>query len=244
MLKNTVITLFSSFAVFLFASVPTNAASVTFNPTNISMEKGATGTVDVNLDLQSDSSIGAEIYISFDKSKINFNTIVASNTVTPDIISQDLGNSSGILNIAFADAETPYTGSFKIATLNFTALNSGQTVLEVLTAGNQSSTVAEYYTSDELLTSAGSATITINTSGGSGDDDDDNDNDSSSGDDDNDDNDNDGNSNDNVFEDSGDSGSTTPTGAVPETGTSKSALFAITSFFLLGASLTLKKLFI
>lgn len=207
-----------------------DAATLTFDPTSASDVKvGDTGSVKIEVDLGSDTSLGVDALVEFDPNVIRIDSITPSATIQEVYLSnyELISNSNGTAQFSFVDSESPFTGSFVVVTLNYTAVGEGTTTLGFVTGSNFGTTsVVDYDTGGELLTSTGSSTITVTSSGGSsgGSDDDDDGDDSSSS-----------------SSGSSSSGSGTTTTQVPETGSFSMTLFVLVSGLLLAAGTFIKK---
>ena len=225
-------------ASFIFLSTGVSAATVSLSPTSLNPSKGSTGAINVTLNLGTENSYGADLYIVYDPSILEFTSIKPSNTVKSDEQINEIDAQNGVLKFSFLNLEVPYTGEINVATLNFNAKETGQSTVAVSTSGNNTTSwVADFGSGSQLLTSTVSSTVTVGSSSGSGD------NGSSSGS-----GDNGGSSSSSSSSTSGSSSSSSSSSStttpVPETGKYDTTIFAIISSLVFGAGITIKKLFV
>ena len=143
-----------------------------------------------------------------------------------------LSNSNSPTRLSFTviqEVGAYYQGAVNIATLELEALKNGTANLEFSTSDSEASTVADFDTNDEILTTKGTAQISVSSSSNSSnDDDDDNDNG------DNEDSKNSGNN-------SSSSGGSSSNSPVPSTGSEYLIYIAVFGLLFVGLSLGIRK---
>lgn len=116
--------------LFLFVS-PANAfasASLALSPSSANPNKSCGFTVDVNLDTGGQATAGTDVILKFDPSQFNVNSIDTAGKVYSDYPSHSSDNTNGTINISgLASVDTPFSGTGKFATVNFTVNPSAST---------------------------------------------------------------------------------------------------------------------
>lgn len=207
-----------------------HAASLTFSPSSFKLKSGDKKTVTVVLNTEGKKAFGAVGTIKFTDGSdvVRINNIVGTSEVGFNAIRVTDSSSSGDGRVSFTVInESYFMNAVNLATMEVEALKKGNATMEFTTSDSEPSTVADFDTSNELLTTKGKATFTIdsNSSSSSDDDDDDDDNNSSSS--------------------SSSSGSSVSTStAVPSTGSEDLTYIALFGIVLLGTSFAVKRAFV
>ncbi|HRN70474.1 MAG TPA: cohesin domain-containing protein [Candidatus Woesebacteria bacterium] len=117
-----------AFIFFLNAGV-IYAATFNFNPTSTYVRPDNTFKVDINVDAGSDQIAGTDIYISYDSSIIEVETIT-DGTYFPQV--EDVPTAGRLYISGFVNTQGDYkTGSGNIASITFKALQTGTTSLVI-----------------------------------------------------------------------------------------------------------------
>ena len=118
------------FGLLLFLTVSatsTQAASLKFDKTTVSVNTGDTFDIGVVVDAGSDSITSVDAYVLYDSSLLQANS-VASGTFFPTVLNDITSTRvyvAGLVN----DPATSKTGSGTVGTINFKALKSGTVTL-------------------------------------------------------------------------------------------------------------------
>lgn len=211
------------FLIFLvllvvYSPVKVFAAALKFDSATYSIKPGEKKQVTVVLDTEGKNVFGAvaTLKITAGSDVIKINSVTASSQVGYNEMRVTDATSSGDSRVSFTvikEVGSYFTGVSNLAVLEVEGLKSGSATLKVVTDDPEPSTVADYDTNNELLSTLGTATFnTTSSNTGSSNNDDDNDDE---------DNDNDGDNNDDSDSNSSSSNSsstTTSTTQIPETG--------------------------
>lgn len=159
--------------IALFSATPALASTLSLSPASGTFNKSCSFSLDVLLDTQGAPTDGTDAYINFDSSRFTMNSIDTANKIYPEYPGSgiDSQNPNRILISGLAAAGSPYSGSGKLAAINFTVKDTSQTGLSQVTfdfdTNNKNSTidsnVVKSGTSEETLTSVNNGSYTIGT---------------------------------------------------------------------------------
>lgn len=168
--------LFSIISVLLFGFLsvtPAYASTLSLSPATGTFNKSCAFALDVLLDTQGAPTDGTDAYLNFDSSRFTMNSIDTTGKIYPEYPGSgiDSQNPNRILISGLAAAGSPFSGSGKLATINFTVKDSAQTGVTQMTfdfdTNNKNSTidsnVVRSGTSEETLTSVNNGSYTIGT---------------------------------------------------------------------------------
>lgn len=163
-------------SVLLFGfltAAPAYASTLSLSPASGTFNKGCNFVLDVLLDTQGASTDGTDAYINFDSSRFTMVSINTTGKIYPEYPGSgiDSQNVNKILISGLATFGQPYSGSGKLATINFTVKEAAQTGLSQMTfdfdTNNKNSTidsnVVKSGDSTETLTSVNNGSYTIGT---------------------------------------------------------------------------------
>lgn len=115
--------------IFFFNAGAIYAATFNFNPTSTYVRPDNTFKVDINVDAGSDQIAGTDIYISYDASVIEVQTIT-DGTYFPQV--ENVPTEGRLYISGFVNTQGDYkTGAGNIASITFKALQAGSTSLIV-----------------------------------------------------------------------------------------------------------------
>lgn len=236
--------LFLGLSVLPFSSV--YAATIRFNATTFTIAQGEKKQVTVVLDTEGKKAFGAvaTIKITSGTDVIRINSVVPTVEIDTNEMRVTDSTSSGDNRVSFTvirEVGAYFEGVSNLAILEIEGLKNGTAKIEVVTADPEPSTVADFDTNDELLSTLGSATFNLGgtvttptptstpTSNNNNDEDDDGDNNGG------------GSSSSNNNSSGSSSGSSTPTtAAVPATGTSIYFYILLLGLTLVGTSFVIR----
>ncbi len=157
--------------ITLFSATPALASTLSLSPATGTFNKSCTFALDVLLDTQGALTDGTDAYLNFDSSRFTMNSIDTTGKIYPEYPGSgiDSQNPNRILISGLAAAGSPYSGSGKLATINFTVKDTSQTGLSQVTfdfdTNNKNSTidsnVVKNGDSSETLTSVNNGSYTI-----------------------------------------------------------------------------------
>lgn len=130
MKKNTnrIIAIAIASMLFLNASA-IYAATFTFNPTFTSVRPDNTFDVDINVDAGVDQIAGTDIYLTYDATKLEVQTVTDGNYF-PQV--EDVPATGRVYISGFVNTQGDYkTGAGTVATVTFKALEEGSTSLTI-----------------------------------------------------------------------------------------------------------------
>lgn len=127
------------------------------SPSSVSIIKGDSFTVDLDLNTQSENVIGVDLVLNYDKNFLQVNSIIPRGFLVKVIKKNDDRNGT-ISIILTADSGSYVNGSGTLASINFTALSSGKTTLD-FDSSSQVSTIGNVI---NILSSSIGTTININ----------------------------------------------------------------------------------
>ena len=159
---------------FLVVS-PALASTLSLSPTSGTFNKNCAFSLDVLLDTQGVGTDGADAYLNFDSSRFSMISIDTSGKVYTEYPGSgiDPNNANRILISGLAPFGKPYTGSGKLATINFTVKDGAQTGATQMTfdfdINNKNSTtdsnVVQTGTSSETLSSVNNGNYIVGAGG-------------------------------------------------------------------------------
>ena len=163
-----------SLLVFTFLGVsPAYASTLSLSPSSGTFNKSCTFSLDILLDTQGVGTDGTDAYINFDSSRFTMTSIDTAGKVYPEYPGSgiDPQNSNRILVSGLAAAGRPYSGSGKLATINFAVKDSAQTGVTQMTfdfnindkSDTRDSNVVQTGVSSETLSSVNNGSYTIGT---------------------------------------------------------------------------------
>lgn len=115
--------------LFLFLVFPSSAfaATLSLSPSNTTLNKGCSYSVDVNLNTQSADTDGTDALLTYDTSRITVVSIT-QGSVYPDYPAASFDRTAGTISISgLSSVSTPFNGNGKFATINLTVNSSGTT---------------------------------------------------------------------------------------------------------------------
>ena len=108
--------------------------TITLVPSSTTVSVGQTFTVNANINTGVNDVIGVELHISFDSTKLQAQDIVAGSFFTnPDTTNKFINNNNGTLEytLVLPPQSAPRTGTGTLATMTFTATNTGNAAINV-----------------------------------------------------------------------------------------------------------------
>lgn len=157
-------------SMFLVTS-PALASTLSLSPAAGTFNKNCTFAVDILLDTQGVGTDGADAYLNFDSSRFTLNSVDTANKVYSEYPGSgiDPQNSNRILVSGIAPFGKPFTGSGKLATLNFAVKDSAQAGATQMTFDfnindkndTRDSNVVQTGTSSETLSSVNNGNYTV-----------------------------------------------------------------------------------
>src|SRR3990167_4988188 len=117
--------------VVLFSASPALASTLSLSPASGTFNKGCPFLLEVLLNTQGAPTDGTDAYINFDSSRFTMISIDTTGKVYPEYPGSgiDSQNANRILIAGLAAAGSPYSGSGKLASINFTVKEAAQTGL-------------------------------------------------------------------------------------------------------------------
>lgn len=127
------------------------------SPSSLSVIKGESFTVDLDLNAQSENVTGVDLVFNYDKNFLKVNSIIPRGFLTK-VAKKNDDNDGRISIILTADSGSYVNGSGSLVSINFTALSSGKTTLD-FGSSSQVSTIGNVI---NILSSSIGATISVN----------------------------------------------------------------------------------
>lgn len=169
---NYLIALLLAFIIYNLSFItPALASTLSLSPASGTFNKSCAFSLDVLLDTQGAPTDGTDAYINFDSSRFTMNSIDTTGKIYPEYPGSgiDSQNANRILISGLASQGSPYSGSGKLAIINFTVKDTAQTGLSQITfdfdTNNKNSTidsnVVKSGDSTETLTSVNNGSYTI-----------------------------------------------------------------------------------
>lgn len=157
--------------IVLFSASPIFASTLSLSPAAGTFNKGCPFLLEVLLDTQGAPTDGTDAYINFDSSRFTMISIDTTGKIYPEYPGSgiDSQNANRILISGLAAFGKPYSGSGKLASINFTVKEAAQTGLSQVTfdfdTNNKNSTidsnVVKNGDSTETLTSVNNGSYTV-----------------------------------------------------------------------------------
>lgn len=155
----------------LFSASTALASTLSLSPAAGTFNKNCSFILEVLLDTQGAPTDGTDAYINFDSSRFTMISIDTAGKIYPEYPGSgiDSQNANRILISGLAAFGSPYNGSGKLASINFTVKEAAQTGLSQVTfdfdTNNKNSTidsnVVKSVDSTETLTSVNNGSYTV-----------------------------------------------------------------------------------
>lgn len=145
----------------LVGASPALASTLSLSPTSGTFNRNCTFSLDIILDTQGVGTDGTDAYLNFDSTRFTMNSIETANKVYPEYPGSgiDPQNSNRILISGLAAFGKPYTGSGKLATINFTVKEAATTGVTQMTFDFDTNNKGS--TTDSNVVQTGTATETL-----------------------------------------------------------------------------------
>lgn len=144
------------------------ATTLNLSATNTTPTKDQTFVVNVDIDTGANTVIGTELYILFDRTKLRADSIQAGPFFpNPQVAGENLDNTAGQISytIYIPTGATPRTGTGVVASITFTAIDTGSSAIsfkqpETIVGGTNEG-------GRNVLISANQTSVTVQSVGGS-----------------------------------------------------------------------------
>ncbi len=171
---NYLIAFLLAFSIYNLAFIsPALASTLSLSPASGTFNKSCSFSLDVLLDTQGVATDGTDAVLNFDSSRFTMTSIDTTGKVYPEYPGSgiDSQNVNKILISGLAAQGSPYSGSGKLAIINFTVKDTAQTGLSQMTfdfdTNNKNSTtdsnVVKNGDSTETLTSVNNGSYIVET---------------------------------------------------------------------------------
>ncbi len=159
-LKSQILSIFSiSLFVFLGASSAL-ASTLSLSPATGTFNRNCPFVIDILLDTKGVATDGTDAYLNFDSSRFNAVSIDTQGKVYPDYPGSEIRNDLGIIKVSgLATPTSPYSGSGKLATINFSVKDTASTGVTQMTFDFDPNDKGK--TSDSNVVQKGTATETL-----------------------------------------------------------------------------------
>lgn len=161
--------LFLLSSLILLSFPPTYAATLKFNASTFTISQGEKKKVTVVLDTEGRKAFGAvaTIKITSGADVIKINSVVPTTEIDTNEMRVTDSTSVGDNRVSFTvikEVGSYFEGVSNLAILEVEGLKNGTAKIEVVTSDTEPSTVADFDTNDELLSTLGSATFNFGSS--------------------------------------------------------------------------------
>ena len=157
---------------------PALASTLSLSPASGTFNRNCNFSLDINLDTQGIATDGTDSYLFFDSSKLTMNSIDTNSNVYSNYPGSgiDSQNPNRILVSGLASVGKPFSGTGKLATINFTVKDAASTGVTQMTFdfdsndrnNTKDSNVVQTAISSETLSSVINGNYTIGTGNCSG----------------------------------------------------------------------------
>lgn len=136
------------------------SSTLLFDPTSASVNSGESFSLNVRVNPGSDQVSGVDLYLSFDRTQLQLTSATVNASAFPLEMVNSIDNVNGTAHIAAGirlSPVTPVTSVATFVTLNFQAVDAGQSNVSI--AGN--TFVTSLNESDNVISGASPAQVTI-----------------------------------------------------------------------------------
>lgn len=162
-----------SFAICVLSfTSPAFASTLSFSPATGTFNRNCPFALDILLDTKGVATDGTDAWFNFDASKFSAVSIDTQGKLYPEYPGNEINNDAGKIKVSGLASQTaPYSGSGKLATINFTVKETASTGVTQTTFDfdpnnkglTNDSNVVEHGTTHETLDSVTNGSYTIGT---------------------------------------------------------------------------------